>query len=109
MRTVPHPALLGVRRGADRLSAQQPEGMATAHPPEHPHIVVHSPALDGSRRVTSGDETLGVASHVDDVAELLRLADLYVTDVAESELVEWQGGGPDDWPGLHEHHEHHEG
>lgn len=65
--------------------------MATAHPPEHPHIVVHSPALDGSRRVTSGEETLGIASHVDDVAELLRLADLYVTDVESSDLVEWQG------------------
>ncbi|MDA5141830.1 MULTISPECIES: hypothetical protein [Streptomyces] len=82
--------------------------MATAHPPEHPHIVVHSPALDGSRRVTSGEETLGVASHIDDVAELLRLADLYVTDVEDSDLVEWQGGGPEDWPGLHEHHEHQE-
>ncbi|GJF24334.1 hypothetical protein AB0L50_28280 [Streptomyces flaveolus] len=78
-----------------------------AHPPEHPHIVVRPAALDGSRRVTSGEETLGVASHLDDVAEILRLADLYVTDVATSDLVEWQGGGPDDWPGLHEHHEPH--
>ncbi|RSN50936.1 hypothetical protein DMH12_23725 [Streptomyces sp. WAC 04229] len=107
MRTVPHPALSGVGRGADPGRPQQPEVMA--HPPEHPHIVVHSPALDGSRRVTSGDETLGVASHIDDVAELLRLADLYVTDVAEDALVEWQGGGPDEWPGLHEHHEHPQG
>ncbi|MER7572332.1 hypothetical protein [Streptomyces sp. NPDC126514] len=73
-----------------------------AQPAQHPHIVVHSPALDGSRRVTAGDETLGIASHVDDVAEFLRLADLYVTDVAESDLVEWQGGGPDAWPGLSE-------
>ncbi|QIP73443.1 hypothetical protein EZV63_29385 [Streptomyces sp. VN1] len=95
------PALSGVRRGAESVSAQQPEGMA--HPPEHPHVVVHSPALDGSRRVTSGEETLGVASHIDDVAELLRQADLYVTDVEDSDLVEWQGGGPEDWPGLHEH------
>lgn len=77
-----------------------------ALPPEHPHIVVHSPALDGSRRVTYGDETLGVASHIDDVTELLRLADLYVTDVEDSDLVQWQGGGPDEWPGLHEHPEH---
>ncbi|WP_405670468.1 hypothetical protein [Streptomyces sp. NBC_01530] len=76
------------------------------HPPaEHPHIVVHSPALDGSRRVTEGDETLGVATHADDVGEILRLADLYVTDVEGSDLIEWQGGGPDDWPGLSEHHE----
>ena len=67
--------------------------------------MVHSPALDGSRRVTEGEETLGVATHVDDVAEILRLADLYVTDVEGSDLIEWQGGGPDDWPGLSEHHE----
>ncbi|WP_309095798.1 hypothetical protein [Streptomyces sp.] len=75
-----------------------------AHPTEHPHVVVHAPALDGSRRVTLDDEPLGVATHVDDVAEILRLADLYVTDVEENDLVEWQGGGPDDWPGLSEHH-----
>ncbi|WP_302185983.1 hypothetical protein [Streptomyces sp. AC550_RSS872] len=29
-------------------------------------MVVHPPALDGSRRVTEGDETLGVAAHMDD-------------------------------------------
>jgi hypothetical protein len=76
------------------------------HPPtEHPHVVVHPPALDGSRRVTEGDVTLGIAAHGEDVSEILRLADLYVTDLAESDLVEWQGGGPDDWPGLSEHHE----
>ncbi|MGW3287194.1 hypothetical protein ACWDR3_21410 [Streptomyces sp. NPDC001002] len=82
-----------------------------AHPTENPHIVVHAPALDGSRRVTSGDETLGIATHIDDVAEFLRLADHYVTDVEGSELIEWQGGGPEDWPGLSEHHEseHHKG
>jgi hypothetical protein len=55
--------------------------------------------------VTEGDETLGIATHVDDVGEILRLADLYVTDVEGSDLIEWQGGGPDDWPGLSEHHE----
>ncbi|MDX3311315.1 hypothetical protein ACWGH3_28795 [Streptomyces sp. NPDC054884] len=69
-------------------------------PTRHPHIVVHPPALDGSRRVTSGDAVLGVASHLDDVVELLRLADLDRTGVERSDLVEWQGGGPDDWPGL---------
>ncbi len=66
--------------------------------------MVHAPALDGSRRVTRGDDPLGIATHVDDVAEILRLADLYVTDIEENDLVEWQGGGPDDWPGLSEHH-----
>lgn len=64
-----------------------------------------TPALDGSRRVTADGETLGTAGHEDDVAEILRLADLYVTDVADDDLVEWQGGGPDDWPGLSAPHE----
>ncbi|MFE4667918.1 hypothetical protein ACFRI7_27770 [Streptomyces sp. NPDC056716] len=75
-----------------------------AHPPEEPHVVVHPPALDGSRRVTEGDETLGVATHLDDVSEFLRLADHYVTDVEEAAFIEWQGGGPEDWPGLTEQH-----
>ncbi|MCX4814826.1 hypothetical protein OG601_29945 [Streptomyces sp. NBC_01239] len=74
-----------------------------AHPPELPHIVVHAPVLDGSRRVTSGDVTLGIASHLDDVVEILRLADLDRIEVEESDLIEWQGGGPEEWPGLSEH------
>ncbi|MFI6020377.1 hypothetical protein ACIBCP_22405 [Streptomyces sp. NPDC051287] len=78
----------------------------TAHPPaDFPHIVVHAPALDGSRRVTEGDVTLGLASHLDDVVEILRMADLDRIEVEESDLIEWQGGGPDDWPGLTEHPE----
>ncbi|MEV0186057.1 hypothetical protein AB0I54_43420 [Streptomyces sp. NPDC050625] len=71
--------------------------------PRLPHIVVHTPALDGSRRVTEGEVILGVASHLDDVTEILRLADLDRIEVEESELIEWQGGGPDEWPGLSEH------
>ncbi|MEU9338594.1 hypothetical protein AB0D49_36505 [Streptomyces sp. NPDC048290] len=74
------------------------------HPSPRPLIVVHAPALDGTRRVTEGDMTLGVASHLADVAEFLRLADHYVTDVESSDLVVWQGGGPEDWPGLSEEH-----
>ncbi|MFF1487081.1 hypothetical protein ACIGZH_32315 [Streptomyces sp. NPDC058319] len=73
-----------------------------AHPTQHPHIVVHSPALDGSRRVTEDDVTLGLASHLDDVIEILRLADLDRIEVEESDLIEWQGGGPDEWPGMEE-------
>ncbi|MFJ6657089.1 hypothetical protein ACIQNG_12095 [Streptomyces sp. NPDC091377] len=74
--------------------------MAPSSP--RPHVVVHAPALDGTRRVTEGAETLGVASHLDDVGEILRLADHYVTDVEHTDFVEWQGGGPQDWPGLSE-------
>ncbi|MCZ4514882.1 hypothetical protein O3Q52_43555 [Streptomyces sp. ActVer] len=69
-----------------------------------PSIVVHPPALDGSRRVTAGSETLGIAYHLDDVVEILRLADLDQIEVEESDIIDWQGGGPDDWPGLSEHH-----
>ncbi|MEU1528832.1 hypothetical protein [Streptomyces fagopyri] len=70
---------------------------------DYPHIVVHAPGLDGSRRVTTGDETLGIAYHLDDVVEILRRADLDETEVEKSDIIDWQGGGPDDWPGLSEH------
>lgn len=75
------------------------------NPAKHPHIVVHAPALDGSRRVTEDDVLLGLASHLDDVVEILRLADLDRVEVEESDLIEWQGGGPEDWPGLSEQEE----
>ncbi|MFF0222100.1 hypothetical protein [Streptomyces sp. NPDC004629] len=74
----------------------------TQPPTEHPRIVVHPPALDGSRRVTEDEVTLGVASHLDDVIEILRMADLDRIEVEDSNLVEWLGGGPEDWPGLSE-------
>ncbi|MEU0032665.1 MULTISPECIES: hypothetical protein [unclassified Streptomyces] len=70
---------------------------------DYPSIVVHAPGLDGSRRVAVGDETLGIAYHLDDVVEILRLADLDEIEVEESDIIDWQGGGPDDWPGLSEH------
>ena len=37
-------------------------------PARPPHIVVHPPALDGSRRVTSGDAVLGLAAEAEDLA-----------------------------------------
>ncbi|MFF1451455.1 hypothetical protein ACFVYF_25455 [Streptomyces sp. NPDC058274] len=67
---------------------------------DYPSIVVHAPGLDGSRRVTVGDEKLGIAYHLDDVVEFLRRAGLDAIEVEESDIIEWQGGGPDDWPGL---------
>ncbi|MFF3613132.1 hypothetical protein [Streptomyces sp. NPDC002580] len=72
---------------------------------ELPRIVVHVPGLDGSRRVTEADRVLGIAYHLDDVVEILRQADvdLDAIEVEESDIIEWQGGGPDDWPGLSEH------
>lgn len=81
-----------------------------------PRIVVHAPALDGSRRVTAGDEPLGVAYHLEDVVEILRRSDLTQLpdldldaldpeslDTTEGGPVAWEGGGPEDWPGLSEH------
>lgn len=91
----------GAVRCAFLGGAPHAEGMG--HPAQHPHIVVHPPALDGSRRVTEGEVTLGLASHLDDVVEILRLADLDRVEVEEDDLIEWQGGGPEDWPGLSEH------
>jgi len=70
-----------------------------------PSIVVHTPGLDGSRRVTEGNDTLGIAYHLDDVIEILRRADVDLDEieVEESDIIDWQGGGPEDWPGLTEH------
>ncbi|WP_330308268.1 MULTISPECIES: hypothetical protein [unclassified Streptomyces] len=72
---------------------------------DYPSIIVHTPGLDGSRRVTAGDKTLGIAYHLDDVVEILRLADVDLDEIEvdESDIIDWQGGGPDDWPGLSEH------
>ncbi|MFI6333736.1 hypothetical protein [Streptomyces sp. NPDC050535] len=78
---------------------------------DYPSIVVHTPGLDGSRRVTRGNDTLGVACHLDDVVDILRRADvglgldLDAIEVEESDIIDWQGGGPDEWPGLSEHPE----
>jgi hypothetical protein len=60
-------------------------------------VVVHAPALDGSRRVTVDDQPLGLATHLDDVVELLRQVDLDRVEVEETDLIEWQGGGAEDW------------
>ncbi|WP_129305833.1 hypothetical protein [Streptomyces sp. L2] len=77
-------------------------GDTTPHPhlTPYPHIVVHPPARDGSRRVTEGGVTLGLASHLDDVVDLLRGVGLDRVEVEESDLIDWRGGGADDWPDL---------
>ncbi|MEU9209224.1 hypothetical protein AB0D27_15035 [Streptomyces sp. NPDC048415] len=71
---------------------------------DYSSIVVHAPGLDGSRRVTAGDERLGIAFHLADVVKILRRADVDLDEieVEESDIIQWQGGGPDDWPGLRE-------
>ncbi|MCX5135987.1 hypothetical protein OOK06_28370 [Streptomyces sp. NBC_00340] len=74
---------------------------------DFPRTVVHPPGLDGSRRVTAGDRLLGIAYHLDDVVEILRQADvdLDAIEVEKTDIIEWVGGGPDDWPGLSEYRE----
>lgn len=45
----------------------------------------------------AGGEILGLAFGARDVEEFLRRAGLEDVDVETSELIEWQGGGPDVW------------
>ncbi|MFI9600353.1 hypothetical protein ACIHCX_10810 [Streptomyces sp. NPDC052043] len=65
-----------------------------------PRVIVHPPSASGGRRVRVGAEVLGTAYSLRDVAEFLRRAGLEgldASDVAESDLIEWRGGGPDEW------------
>lgn len=69
--------------------------MATYRP-----VIVNPPSPSGGRRVRVDGEILGLAHDLDDLAEFLRRAGLEgldADDVANSELIEWRGGGPDAW------------
>jgi hypothetical protein len=51
--------------------------------------------------VCVGDRVLGTAYSLHDLALLLRRAELVggdELDAAESDLIEWHGGGPEVWP-----------
>ncbi|WP_330349727.1 hypothetical protein [Streptomyces sp. NBC_00582] len=64
------------------------------------HVIVSPPSPSGGRRVRVDGEILGLAYGLADVAEFLRRAGLEgveASDVAESGLIEWRGGGPYDW------------
>ncbi|MFD8381602.1 hypothetical protein ACFV2X_24205 [Streptomyces sp. NPDC059679] len=65
-----------------------------------PRVVVQPPSRSGGRRVRVDGLVLGTAYGMADLLELLRRAGLDVEgiDVRESPLIEWRGGGPDDWP-----------
>lgn len=63
-------------------------------------VIVYPPSPTGGRRVRADGEILGLAYSLVDVAEFLRRAGLEgidASDVAESALIEWRGGGPDQW------------
>ncbi|MFD5568206.1 hypothetical protein [Streptomyces cadmiisoli] len=62
--------------------------------------VVYPAAEDGGRRVRVGDQFLGIAYGLLDVAEFLRRSGIEDADpeyVRQSETIEWRGGGPDVW------------
>ena len=61
-----------------------------------PRVVVEEP-LDGRRRVRIDGEDVGVVVNPDDLRGLLTRAGL-TTPADDPHLIDWQGGGPDDWP-----------
>jgi hypothetical protein len=69
---------------------------------EQHRVVVSPPSPSGGRRVRVDGEILGLAYSLHDIAEFLRRAglDLDPAEVAESPLIEWRGGGPDQWEPL---------
>lgn len=72
----------------------------TAHPGHMAKpIVVYPPDEQGARRVRVDGTILGRARDLRDLTEYLRRAGLEVDDldVVRSPLIEWRGGGPDDW------------
>ncbi|MGW6458183.1 hypothetical protein ACWF94_20110 [Streptomyces sp. NPDC055078] len=69
--------------------------------PAHPPVIVHPPSPGGGRRVTIHGQFAGLAHGRGELAGLLRRglgADDEVIDLFDGELVEWRGGGVDDWP-----------
>lgn len=67
----------------------------------HLPVVVYPPSATGGRRVRVDGTILGLAHSLRDVAEFLRRAgmdDIEESDVQQTELIEWRGGGPEFWP-----------
>lgn len=63
-------------------------------------VVIYPPDEEGGRRVRIDGAILGRALSVTDVAAILQGAGLRSFDenhVAYSALIEWRGGGPDQW------------
>lgn len=66
---------------------------------EHP-VVVYPPTEDGGRRVRIGSHFVGIAYSLLDVtafAQEAGLQDWDEMDVVRSPLIEWRGGGPEEW------------
>ncbi|WP_246341645.1 hypothetical protein [Streptomyces physcomitrii] len=63
-------------------------------------VVIYPPDEDGGRRVRVDGTILGRAHSVQDVARFMQeagLQDWDEMDVVRSTLIQWRGGGPDDW------------
>ncbi|MCX4825325.1 hypothetical protein OG883_36835 [Streptomyces sp. NBC_01142] len=71
----------------------------------HAPVIVLPPLTAGGRRVTIHGQIVGLAHGRGDVAELVRRAGLgregETIDLLDEALVEWRGGGVDDWPVPH--------
>jgi hypothetical protein len=69
--------------------------------PAHPPVIVHPPSPGGGRRVTIRGRIAGLAHGRGELAELLRKglgSRDEVIDLLDGTLIEWRGGGVDDWP-----------
>ncbi|GAA2361620.1 MULTISPECIES: hypothetical protein [Streptomyces] len=67
---------------------------------DRPRVVVDEP-LDGRRRVMIDGEDVGVVVTAEELRGVLRRAGVLEEDDASLDnprLIEWHGGGPDDWP-----------
>ncbi|SHL18790.1 hypothetical protein [Actinacidiphila paucisporea] len=65
-----------------------------------PRVVVEPQGRDGGRRVRVGAQILGIAYGSRDLLEFLRragLEDIDQLDLASTDLIDWQGGGPAVW------------
>lgn len=63
-------------------------------------VIVYPPDEDGGRRVRVDAVILGRAFSVQDIAAFMQTAGLQdwnEMDVIRSEMIEWQGGGPEVW------------
>ncbi|UQA95030.1 hypothetical protein [Streptomyces halobius] len=70
-----------------------------------PRVTVHPPGPGGARRVTVDGRPLGVAHRIEDLVKFLRHARLTEhvpldeVEVEETDLIDWLGGGPEEWGG----------
>ncbi|MFD7505255.1 hypothetical protein [Streptomyces sp. NPDC059850] len=60
--------------------------------PARPRVVVEEPH-DGRRRVRIDGQDVGVVVNADELRGLLTRA-----GIDDPRQIDWQGGGPDDWP-----------